>query len=282
MRLGNHVLRLVPEHLRLGGRGRRGAERHRAVARRIVKDPALSIESRSVAAGDCIQRAVVLYEMIADRPAGQVHRMRLLCIDAALAICELNDGALEVLALLVLELDADRRCNARRVRFDVLVADAGITADALTVKMTDEQFDKVIAVNLKGSFNVVRFVGPYMEKQGWGSIVNISSIVGEQGNIGQVNYSASKGAVISMTKTWAKEFSRKGANVRVNAVAPGYIMTRMMETVPQDLLDRFAGQTMLKRLGQAEEVAEVISFLASDAASYVTGTVIDVNGGMRL
>lgn len=167
-------------------------------------------------------------------------------------------------------------------RIDVLVADAGITADALTAKMTDEQFDRVIAVNLKGIFNIVRYVGPYMEKQGWGSIVNISSIVGEQGNIGQVNYSASKGAVISMTKTWAKEFSRKGSKVRVNAVAPGYIMTRMMETVPQNLLDRFAGQTMLQRLGQPEEVAEVIAFLASDAASYVTGTVIDVNGGMRL
>lgn len=167
-------------------------------------------------------------------------------------------------------------------RVDVLVADAGITADALTVKMTDDQFDRVIAVNLKGIFNIVRYVGPFMEKQGWGSIINISSIVGEQGNIGQVNYSASKGAVISMTKTWAREFSRKGSKVRVNAVAPGYIMTRMMETVPQELLDRFAGQTMLKRLGQPEEVAEVIAFLASDASSYVTGTVIDVNGGMRL
>lgn len=171
---------------------------------------------------------------------------------------------------------------AEQGRIDVLVADAGITADALTVKMTDEQFDRVIAVNLKGIFNIVRYVGPFMEKQGWGSIINISSIVGEQGNIGQINYSASKGAVISMTKTWAKEFARKGARVRVNAVAPGYIMTRMMETVPQDLLDRFAGQTMLKRLGQPEEVAEVIKFLASDASSYVTGTVIDVNGGMRL
>ena len=171
---------------------------------------------------------------------------------------------------------------AEHGRIDVLVADAGITADALTAKMTDEQFDRVIAVNLKGIFNIVRYVGPYMEKQGWGSIVNISSIVGEQGNIGQVNYSASKGAVISMTKTWAKEFSRKGAKVRVNAVAPGYIMTHMMDTVPQELLDRFAGQTMLKRLGQPEEVAEVIAFLASDASSYVTGTIIDVNGGMRL
>lgn len=167
-------------------------------------------------------------------------------------------------------------------KIDILVADAGITADALTVKMTDEQFDRVINVNLKGIFNIVRFVGPFMEKQGWGSIVTVSSVVGEQGNIGQINYSASKGAVISMTKTWAKEFSRKGANVRVNAVAPGYIMTRMMETVPQDLLDRFASQTMLKRLGKPEEIAEVITFLASDASSYITGTVISANGGMRL
>ena len=167
-------------------------------------------------------------------------------------------------------------------KIDILIADAGITADALTIKMSDEQFDQVIDVNLKGVFNIVRFVGPFMEKQGWGSIVTVSSVVGEQGNIGQINYSASKGAVISMTKTWAKEFSRKGANVRVNAVAPGYIMTRMMDTVPQDLLDRFASQTMLKRLGQPEEIAEVIAFLASDASSYVTGTVISANGGLRL
>lgn len=167
-------------------------------------------------------------------------------------------------------------------KIDILVADAGITADALTVKMTDDQFDRVIDVNLKGVFNIVRYVGPFMEKQGWGSIVTVSSVVGEQGNIGQINYSASKGAVISMTKTWAKEFSRKGANVRVNAVAPGYIMTRMMDTVPNDLLDKFASQTMLKRLGQPEEIANVITFLASDEASYITGTVISANGGMKL
>ena len=148
--------------------------------------------------------------------------------------------------------------------------------------MTDDQFDRVIDVNLKGVFNIIRYVGPFMENQGYGSIVTVSSVVGEQGNIGQINYSASKGAVISMTKTWAKEFSRKGANVRVNAVAPGYIMTKMMDTVPQELLDRFASQTMLKRLGQPEEIAEVIAFLASDASSYITGTVISANGGMRL
>lgn len=167
-------------------------------------------------------------------------------------------------------------------RIDILVANAGITDDALTVKMTDEQFDSVINANLKGVFNIVRFIGPFMEKQGYGSIVTISSIVGEQGNIGQINYSASKGAVISMTKTWAKEFSRKGAKVRVNVVAPGYVETKMVETVPKNLLERFASQTMLQRLGQPEEIAEVIAFLASDAASYITGTVINVNGGLML
>ena len=167
-------------------------------------------------------------------------------------------------------------------KIDILVANAGITADALTRKMTDEQFDRVLQVNTKGIFNIVRYVGPQMERQGYGSIVTVSSVVGEQGNIGQVNYAASKGAVISMTKTWAKEFSRKGANVRVNAVAPGYIMTKMMETVPEELLERFSAQTMLGRLGNPEEIAEVIYFLASEKSSYITGSVISVNGGMRL
>ena len=167
-------------------------------------------------------------------------------------------------------------------KIDALVVDAGIISDALTVKMSDEQFDRVVDVNLKGTFNIVRYVGPYMETQGYGSIVLLSSVVGEQGNIGQANYAATKGAVISLAKTWAKEFSRKGADVRVNAVAPGYIMTSMMDTVPKDLLDKFASQTMLKRLGQPEEIANVITFLVSDESSYITGTTISANGGMRL
>jgi len=167
-------------------------------------------------------------------------------------------------------------------KIDVAILDAGITSDALTVKMSDEQFDNVINVNIKGIFNVGRLVGPAMEKQGYGSIVTVGSVVGEQGNIGQINYSASKGAVMSMTKTWAKEFARKGAAVRVNCVTPGYIMTRMMDTVPADLLEKFAAKTMLKRLGKPEEIAEVICFIASDKASYVTGTVISANGGMSL
>ena len=167
-------------------------------------------------------------------------------------------------------------------RIDILVADAGITKDSLTVKMSEEAFDDVINTNLKGVFNLVRFVGPHMEKQGGGAIITVGSIVGEFGNIGQANYAASKAGMIGMSKSWAKEFARKGVPVRVNVVAPGYILTDMLKTVPKDLLEKFENQTMLKRLGRAEEVAEVIAFLASDAASYITGTVIDVNGGMRL
>ena len=165
---------------------------------------------------------------------------------------------------------------------DVLVADAGITRDGMTYKMTDEMFDQVINVNLKGVFNIGRCVGPLMEMQGFGSIINISSIVGEYGNIGQANYAASKAGIIGLSKSWAKEFSRKGQQVRVNVIAPGYIFTDMVKTVPQELLDRFAQQTMLKRLGQPKEIANVALFLASDLSSYVTGTVISVNGGMRL
>lgn len=167
-------------------------------------------------------------------------------------------------------------------RIDALVCNAGITADRMTVKMSDEDFDKVIDTNLKGVFNMIRVFGPYMENQGFGSIVAISSIVGEQGNIGQANYAASKAGIIGMCKCFAKEFSRKGAQVRVNVIAPGYILTDMVKSVREDLLEKFASQTMLKRLGNPEEIANVVAFISSDEASYITGTVIDVNGGMRL
>ena len=167
-------------------------------------------------------------------------------------------------------------------KIDVLVNNAGITKDGMTYKMTDDMWDAVIAVNLKGVFNLTRFVGPLMEAQGSGSIINISSIVGEYGNIGQINYAATKAGVIGMTKTWAKEFARKGAAVRVNSIAPGYIMTDILKTVPQELLEKFAKLTMLGRLGQPDEVANAALFLASDESSYVTGHVLDVNGGMRL
>ena len=167
-------------------------------------------------------------------------------------------------------------------QIDILVNNAGITRDAMTRKMTDEQWDMVIDVNLKGVFNLVRYVGPQMENIGGGSIVNISSVVGEFGNIGQANYSATKAGVLGLTKTWAKEFARKGVPVRVNAIAPGYCMTDMMKTIPEDLLNKFAQLTMLKRLGQPEEIADAALFLASNESSYVTGHTLSVNGGMRL
>lgn len=167
-------------------------------------------------------------------------------------------------------------------KIDVLVNNAGITRDGLTSKMTDEMWDLVVDVNLKGVFNLTRHVGPQMEAAGSGSIISISSVVGEYGNIGQINYAATKAGVIGMTKTWAKEFARKGAQVRVNCIAPGYTMTDILKTVPQELLDKFAKLTMLGRLGQPEEIANAALFLASDESSYITGHTLSVNGGMRL
>ncbi|MDL2323939.1 3-oxoacyl-ACP reductase FabG [Ruminococcaceae bacterium OttesenSCG-928-A16] len=171
---------------------------------------------------------------------------------------------------------------AKYGKLDILVNNAGITRDALVQKMTDDMWDAVVAVNLKGVFNVTRFAGPVMMENNYGSIINISSVVGEYGNIGQTNYAATKAGVIGMAKTWAKEFARKGANVRCNAIAPGYVMTDILKTVPQELLDKFASMTMLGRLGQPEEIANAALFLASNEASYVTGHVLSVNGGMRL
>ncbi|HBZ41974.1 MAG TPA: beta-ketoacyl-ACP reductase [Erysipelotrichaceae bacterium] len=167
-------------------------------------------------------------------------------------------------------------------KIDILVNNAGITRDAMTRKMTDDMWDLVVDVNLKGVFNLTRHVGPHMQANGGGSIINISSIVGVYGNIGQANYAATKAGVIGLSKTWAKEFAMKGGNVRVNAIAPGYVMTDILKTVPQELLDKFASWTMLGRLGQPEEIAKAALFLASDDASYVTGHVLEVNGGMRL
>lgn len=167
-------------------------------------------------------------------------------------------------------------------KIDILVNNAGITKDAMTRKMTDDQWNAVIDVNLKGVFNLTRYVGPLMEQNNYGSIINISSVVGVFGNIGQANYAATKAGILGLTMTWAKEFARKGANVRVNAIAPGYIMTDILKTVPQDLLDSFAKLTMLGRLGQPHEIANVALFLASEEASYITGQTINANGGMRL
>lgn len=167
-------------------------------------------------------------------------------------------------------------------KIDILINNAGITKDSMTRKMSDDQWNAVIDVNLKGVFNLTRYVGPHMQANKTGSIINISSVVGIYGNVGQANYAATKAGIIGLTKTWAKEFALKGGNVRVNAIAPGYTMTDILKTVPQELLDGFAKQTMLGRLGQPEEIANAALFLASEEASYVTGHVLSVDGGMRL
>lgn len=193
--------------------------------------------------------------------------------------------------LICLKADVSSTADCERVydeicgltdRIDILVNCAGITRDALTRRMTEEQWDEVIAVNLKGVWNLTRLIGPAMQRSGAGSIISISSASAFFGNIGQVNYVASKAGLIGMTKTWAKEFSFGGGNVRVNAIAPGFTMTDMMRSIPDNLLDRFRGQTMLGRLAEPEEIANAALFLASDLSSYVTGEVLNVNGGLRM
>lgn len=167
-------------------------------------------------------------------------------------------------------------------KIDILVNNAGITRDGLINKMTEEMWDLVIDVNLKGVFNMAQVIGPHMMEKGQGSIINIASVVGEYGNVGQTNYAATKAGVIGMAKTWAKEFSRKGAAVRVNSVAPGYVNTEMMKTVPDKVLDPIREKTMLGRLGEPQEIANACLFLASDESSFITGHNLSVNGGLRL
>jgi len=165
-------------------------------------------------------------------------------------------------------------------RIDVLVNNAGITRDARLVKMTLEQFDKVVDVNLRGVFHCSQAVAIPMSNQGSGVILNASSVVGIYGNFGQTNYAATKFGVIGFTKTWGRELGPKG--VRVNAVAPGFISTPILATIPDKVLKEMEDRVPLKRLGQPEEIANVYAFLASDEASYINGAVIEVCGGMSV
>ncbi len=163
-------------------------------------------------------------------------------------------------------------------RVDVLVNNAGITADSMFRKMTEEQFDRVININLKGVYNCAQAVLETMTEQGSGVILNASSVVGLYGNLGQTNYAAAKWGVIGMTKTWAKELGRKG--IRVNAVAPGFIATPMTAAMPEKVLDAMKEKASLQRLGTPQDIANAYLFLASDEASFVTGTVLSVDGGV--
>lgn len=163
-------------------------------------------------------------------------------------------------------------------RIDVLVNNAGIISDAQLSKMTDEQFDKVINVNLRGTYLCTKAVVDIFIKQNYGVILNTSSIVGLYGNFGQTNYAASKFGVIGFTKTWAKELGRKG--IRANAVCPGFIATTIIEPMPEKVIKAMEAKVPMKRLGKPEEIANVFAFLASDEASYVNGAVIEVSGGI--
>ncbi|MEG0949934.1 MAG: 3-oxoacyl-[acyl-carrier-protein] reductase [Bacteroidales bacterium] len=165
-------------------------------------------------------------------------------------------------------------------RIDILVNNAGITRDGLLMRMTEQQFDMVINVNLKSAFNFIHAVTPIMMKQKTGSIINMSSVVGVSGNAGQVNYSASKAGMIGMAKSVAKELGSRG--VRANCVAPGFIITEMTDQLSEDVKKQWAAQIPLRRGGKPEDVANVCTFLASDLSSYVTGQTIHCCGGMNM
>ncbi len=163
---------------------------------------------------------------------------------------------------------------------DILINNAGITRDGFLTKMDLENWQKVMDVNLTGVFNCARVVAPGMMERQNGVIINSSSVVGVYGNVGQTNYSATKSGVIGMTKTWSKELGKKG--VRVNAVAPGFVATPMTDKVPEKILDKMKGRTPLGRLGQPQDIAQAYLYLASEAASFVNGAVLQVDGGLVL
>lgn len=165
-------------------------------------------------------------------------------------------------------------------RIDILVNNAGITKDGLMLRMTDEDFDRVIDVNLKGTFNCTKYVSKYMLKQKSGKIINISSVVGLSGNAGQINYSASKAGIIGITKSAAKELSSRG--ITVNAVAPGYVDTDMTKVLSDNIRNEILKNIPLQRMGNEEDISNCVAFLASEDASYITGQVISVDGGMHI
>lgn len=216
---------------------------------------------------------------------------------ARVAICDLSEEALEDVRessqgageLLTIKCDVTSENEVSSMienviaafgHIDILINNAGITADAQLVKMTTDQFDRVLDVNLKGVFLCTRAVAPLMIARNSGRIINAASVVALYGNFGQTNYAATKAGLIAMTRTWAKELGKK--NICVNAVAPGFILTDMVRKIPEEVLAAISAKTPMKRLGTVEEVAAVYLFLASDEASYVNGATISVDGAITL
>ncbi|KRQ87868.1 3-oxoacyl-[acyl-carrier-protein] reductase FabG [Caloramator mitchellensis] len=170
------------------------------------------------------------------------------------------------------------KCIEKFGKIDILVNNAGITRDNLIMRMTEDDFDDVYKTNLKGAFNLIKHAIPYMIKQKNGRIINISSVIGLIGNAGQANYAAAKAGLIGLTKSVAKEVASR--NITVNAVAPGYIKTDMTDKLPEKIKEKMMEYIPLKRFGETEDVANLVAFLASENAAYITGQVINVDGGM--
>jgi len=210
--------------------------------------------------------------------------IRQAAVDAAVAQCQ--EAGAKALGMVVDVTQREmvdamvQQVLSQMGRIDVLVNNAGITQDARLQKMTIEQFDRVIDVNLRGVFHCSQAVADAMVKQGSGVILNASSVVGIYGNFGQTNYAATKFGVIGFTKTWSRELGPKG--VRVNAVAPGFVATPILSTIPDKVLQEMIDRVPLKRLGQPEDIANVYAFLASDDAAYINGAVLEVSGGMTV
>ena len=205
-------------------------------------------------------------------------------VDAAVQICRGAGAQADGFVMDVTQRDMVDSVVAQVIdgygRIDVLVNNAGITQDARLQKMTAEQFDRVIDVNLRGVFNCAQAVADTMVAQGSGVILNASSVVGIYGNFGQTNYAATKFGVIGFTKTWSRELGPKG--VRTNAVAPGFVRTPILDPMPAKVIQGMEERVPLKRLGQPEDIANVYAFLASDEAAYINGAVIEVTGGLTI
>lgn len=201
-----------------------------------------------------------------------VEKIKAQGVEAEVFICDVSNYA-----------QVEETVKAVKSRFgsiDVLVNNAGITRDGLMARMSEEQYDTVIAVNQKSVFNMMKFVGNIMMRQRSGRIVNLASVAGLYGNPGQINYSATKAAIVGMTKTVAKELGSRG--VTCNAVAPGFIKTPMTDKLTDEQKSAMLAQIAMKRYGTVDEIAGVVSFLASDDASYVTGQVIEISGGLSM